>query len=143
MNQLRSLLIISFSIALFVGNTIGLDVFEHFCSVDKTASYSYIIPGDDHCFDAHEPHNDEGCCVKESTDNGCCEDDIIHIYLDFDYSNEYAAFDTDVFLDGIPTIEFELYKENVINQKIAFALQPNPPPLEPTQRRSLHQVFIV
>ena len=143
MNQLRSLIIISFGIALFVGNTIGLDVFEHFCSVDNTASYSYIIPSEDHCFDEHEPHNNENCCVTESTDKGCCEDEIIHVHLDLDYANQYSAFNTFAFLDEVPSINFELFKENVIRQKIAFVLQPNPPPLEPAQRRSLHQVFIV
>lgn len=145
MKQLRSLLVISFGIILFVGNTIGLDVFQHFCNLEKVASYSYVIPADDHCFDAHAPHSDEGCCSKEieESDNGCCEDEVIHVHFDLDYANEYANFNTHIIIDNASCNEFIFSQEKIKKRKNAFAIQPNPPPLKSSERRVLHQVFIV
>ena len=155
MKQFRSIIIIGFSMALFIGNTIGLDVFEHFCRVDQTASYSYITPDEDHCFGAQKPSNDEGCCAEEqepvesccekekNSEEGCCEDEIIHVHLDLDYANEYSDLSSTLIFDELLSIEFVLSQKNIVKRFVTYALQPNPPPLKSSERRSLNQVFIV
>lgn len=144
MNQVRSIVIICFGLALFVGNTIGLDVFEHFCNTEKTASYSYILQIDDHCSDIHAASNIESCCSEEeSEEEGCCEDEIIHVHLDLDYSNEYSDISSSIFVEDLNySVLLSLDKVHVA-EELVFALQPNPPPLTSLERRSLHQVFIV
>ena len=144
MKQFRSIIIIGFSMALFIGNTIGLDVFEHFCRVDQTASYSYLTPDDDHCFGAQKPSNDESCCEKEqNSEEGCCEDEIIHVHLDLDYANEYSDLNPTIVFDEPLSGEFVFSKRNIVTRLVTYALQPNPPPLKSSERRSLQQVFIV
>ena len=155
MKQLRSIFIIGFSMALFIGNTVGLDVFKHFCKVDRTTSYSYITPDEDHCFGAQKPSNDQGCCVEEqepveiccekeqNSEEGCCEDEIIHVHLDLDYANEYSDLRPTLIFDELPSVDFILAKRNFEKRVVTFALQPNPPPLKSSERRSLQQVFIV
>lgn len=122
-----------------------MDVFEHFCSVDKIASYSYVIPTEDHCFDEHAPHVEETCCAatEEKSEEGCCEDEIIHVHFDLDYVNEYSDFNALIVIDRAPYFEFVSIEDKVEKRKNSFKLQPNPPPLKSSERRSLHQVFIV
>ena len=143
MNQLRSILIICFGLALFVGNTIGLDVFEHFCNTEKTASYSYILPLYDHCADSHATSNIESCCSEEESEEGCCEDEIIHVHLDLEYSNEYSDINPSIFVGDLTYSELLSIDKVHAAEDLVFALQPNPPPLTSSERRSLHQVFIV
>jgi len=144
MKQLRSIIIIVFSMALFIGNTIGLNVFEHFCKVEQTASYSYITPDEDHCYSDQKLNNDESCCPEEKeSDEGCCEDDIIHVHLDLDYANDYDDLSPIIVFGELPSVDFILAKRNFEKRVVTFALQPNPPPLKSSERRSLQQVFIV
>ena len=144
MKQLRSIIIIVFSMALFIGNTIGLNVFEHFCKVEQTAIYSYIIPDEDHCYSDQKLNNDESCCPEEKeSDEGCCEDEIIHVHLDLDYANEYSDLNPILIFGELPSVDFILSKRNFEKRLVTYALQPNPPPLKSSERRSLQQVFIV
>jgi len=153
MKQFRSLIIIAFSVILFVGNTVGLDVFEHFCTLEKTASYSYLIPLSDDCEDVHEvvsedsccaiPEVEDDCCAVEKRDDGCCEDEIIHVHFDLDYSNEYSDLTFVLITEKFHSLEFVLSNENIDETQVIFALHPNPPPLKSSERRSLQQVFIV
>ncbi len=134
---------ISFSIILFLGNSFGFDVFQHFCREEGTLSFAYIINDIDHCDESISEK--QSCCStqEDQKNDDCCNDEVEHIQIKLDYSETYQTLDFRVIQIDLPfySIKNTIVSENEYN--VSISTYPNPPPISGREIGILNQVFII
>jgi len=139
----QSILLISFSIILFLGNSFGFDVFQHFCREEGTLSFAYIINDIDHCDESISEK--QSCCStqEDQKNDDCCNDEVEHIQIKLDYSETYQTLDFRVIQIDLPfySIKNTIVSENEYN--VSISTYPNPPPISGREIGILNQVFII
>jgi len=139
----QNILLISFSAILFLGNSFGIDVFQHFCKEEGTLSVAYVINNIDHC--EENVSEKESCCStqKEQKDDDCCNDEVEHIQIKLDYSEAYQTPDFRIIQIDLPfyAIENSFVLESEYN--VILSTYPNPPPISGREIGIQNQVFII
>lgn len=148
MKLIQTSVLIVFTAVLFIGNSIGLDVFKHICNTEGSISYSYIVSDDSHCEEIEEDVlTTKSCCHPEevSTEDksGCCDNEYEHFQLDFDHFSESSSYKFSQIADFF-VVDFESENESQTHLEKINLLRPNPPPVIKSRHRMiLNQVFIV
>lgn len=146
MKIFQSTILISFSVILFLGNSFGFDVFQHFCKEEGSLSIAYIINDIDHC--EKNVTEKQSCCStqeeqEEQKDDDCCNDEIEHIQIKLDYSEVFQTPDFRIIQIDLPfyTIENSFVIESEYN--VSISTYPNPPPISGREIGIKNQVFII
>lgn len=143
MKYLQSAIFLFLTAFLFIGNSIGIDVFKHICNEEGTLSVAYVVNNIDHCED--ESINIPKCCTESEQQNeeDCCDDEVVHYFLDLDFSQDaplfYLSHLTSNFLCS------NIYHFYNRDEKIDIGIlnYPNPPPLEGLDFLILYQIFLI
>ena len=148
MKLIQTSILIVFTAVLFIGNSIGIDVFKHICNTEGSISYSYIVSDDSHCAEMDEDVLiTKSCCHPEEAPkeekSGCCDNEYEHFQLDFDHFTECSSYSFSQIVDCF-VVSFEGENETQTHLEKINSLRPNPPPLLKSRHRMiLNQVFIV
>ena len=135
-----SLVLIAF---LFIGNSIGIDVFKHICNEEGTLSVAYVVNNIDHCED--ESFNVPKCCKdsKQQKDDDCCDDEIVHYSLDLDFSQDAPSFHFSHLYANFLLSNIHQVCNRDTKIEIGILNYPNPPPLKGLDILILNQVFVI
>lgn len=143
MKSLQSVILL-FSIAvLFIGTTVGADVFKHTCKSEGTLSVAYIVNSDPQCEMEHNTISN--CCKSEKEKNkkDCCDDEVEHFQFQLDFSQDIIPFYfSHLSAIIVPDNEFDSLSLNR-ELEIGVLNYSNPPPLIGSDFRSLYQVYII
>lgn len=144
MKQLKTLLIISGLLILFVGN-IGVNVFKHICKEDGVWTSYFVKTSDDHCEKKAKVLNHvKSCCSKEEKKekDGCCNDQTEYFKIKLDFFNDPSIVVPHLSAVIIPSHFEFVYSES---KKEYFSKKYiNPPPKKAGRDiLTLHQVFII
>lgn len=143
MKQLKSILIISGLLVLFVGN-IGVSVFKHICQENGTWTSYFVQTADDNCAAEKAAKHLKSCCSKEKENNksDCCNDQTEYFKIKLDFFNDPsiaipiagAIIVPSSFVFVFHETQKEYYTANYIN----------PPPIKAGKEILIqHQVFII
>lgn len=144
MKQLKSLIIISGLLILFVGN-IGVNVFKHICQDNGVWTSYFVKTADDHCENKEKAiKHVKSCCSKEKEEQkkDCCNDQTEYFKIKLDFFNDPSVVIAAPSSIIIPSnfgfvfnqIQKEYYSKNYIN----------PPPIKVGRDILIqHQVFII
>lgn len=143
MKYLQSTIFLILIAFLFIGNSIGVDVFKHKCNEEGTLSVAYVVNNIDHCED--ESINIPECCKdsKQKEESDCCDDETVHYSLDLDFSQDapsfyYSHLNAKFLCSNIHPL---FRRDDKI--EIGILNYPNPPPLKGLDILILHQVFVI
>lgn len=148
MRIIQSIILVAFTAVLFIGNSIGIDVFKHICNTEGSISYSYLVSDDSHC-EAMDMDVvlTKSCCHSEKPAKkekpGCCDNEQEHFQVDFDHFTEYSSYN---FLPIVQyfVVNYKSGKEIQFPITLVNSVRPNPPPIIKSRHRMiLNQVFIV
>lgn len=144
MKQLKSILIITGLLLLFVGN-VGVNVFKHICAEDGVWTSYFVKTADDHCENEKEAvEHAKICCSqeKEEQKKDCCNDKTEYFKINLDFFND-------------PSIDIPISTAIVIPANFVFVFHEtqkdyyttnyiNPPPKKVGKEILIqHQVFLI
>ncbi len=141
MRNLKSIILLSFLLVLFVGN-VGVNIFKHVCAEDGV-SISYFIQGPDEC---EEHHDIEPACCSESAsdkDDDCCSDIVSYLSVELDYFESFDSIDIDPMqLATIVNFSFDFNSVGFKEVYVAHTYD-DPPPKDSQTTRISYQVFLI
>jgi hypothetical protein len=126
--SIRSILIISGLLLLFVGN-VGVNVFKHICQENGVWTSYFVKTADDHCGDKHEAKKAiKSCCSSEKKEQkkDCCNDQTEFFKINLDFYNDPSISIPPTSAIIIPT-NF-VFVHNDIQQDYYTSKYVNPPP---------------
>ena len=137
-----SILLFSITI-LFLGNSIGLDVFKHFCRTEGTVSVAYVLNNNNHC--ETDKAEIPKCCQSENPKEKkeCCDDELEHFQISLDFSKDAESFYISHLNASVLPINIISAYQNNKKDQIGILHYSNPPPLSSKETLILHQVFVI
>jgi len=140
---LQSIILLFFITILFLGNSIGVDVFKHFCRTEGTVDVAYVVNNNNHC--ETEKSDLPQCCQneEEKKEKDCCDDEFEHFQFNLDYSQDAESFHFSHLNASVLPINITSAYCGYKKAKIGILHYSNPPPPSGSEILILHQVFII